>query len=89
LVALSEVGYADPANTRFDGDVRNPLAGDPGAFYGVELDLGVRYRRFFSGTLLEAGLEGAVFFPSSAFVDSADVSMDPVLGMRGLLRYSM
>ncbi|MBN1947132.1 MAG: hypothetical protein JW797_15760 [Bradymonadales bacterium] len=85
LFALSDVELSDPANSRFAGEVRNALDGDPGRFYGTELDLGVRFRGLLESVMLEAGLEGGVLLPGSALVDATGAAMDPVCGLRALL----
>lgn len=87
LFAWSEVDYADPFNTRVDGGghPRNALGAKPGPFYGVELDLGARYRTYLYGTELTLGLEAGVLFPGSALDDATGVPMDEIYGGRTMV----
>lgn len=86
LIALTEVRYADPFQSRLaGGQPRNPEGGSPGSLLGVELDIGTRYRTLAWGTEWTAGLEGAVLLPGNAFDDAAGHSMDEVWAGRVLL----
>lgn len=87
LFAWSEVDYADPFNTRVEGGgrARNPLGAKPGPFYGVELDLGGRYRTYVYATEVTLGLEAGVLFPGSALDDASGVPMDEVYGGRAMV----
>ena len=88
LIALAAVDYSDPLHTRLAGGAnRNPLGGTPGAFYGVEIDLGIRYHTLIHGTRLMLGLEAAIFMPGSAFTGADGTTMDLVYGGRGLFSY--
>lgn len=86
LLALTVLGVNDPFNSRIaGGDPRNALNGDPGSYLGTELDLGIRYHRYYAGTELTVGLEAAALLPGSALVDATGETMDSVLGLRGML----
>jgi hypothetical protein len=90
LFAFSEVDYVDPFNTRIAGGAhRNALNGNPGNFFGVELDLGMRYRMFIGSTQLTLGLEGAVLLPGSALRESGGGEMGEVFGGRAMFEYRM
>ena len=89
LFAWTDVSYADPFNSRVEGGgrARNALGGKPTAFYGAELDLGMRYRTLFYGTELTLGLEGGVLLPAGAFNDIDGNPMDEVFGGRMMVDY--
>ena len=88
LIALSEVDYTDPFNSRLaGGDPRNPTNGDPGMYYGTELDVGIRYQALIHGTLLTVGLEGGALFPGSALNDATGATPGALLGGRFMLAY--
>lgn len=90
LVALSEVNSADAFNTRIEGgSAHNALGANPGRFFGVELDAGIRYRTLFQGTELILGVEGGVLFPGNAFRQMDGDRMDEVLGMRATIDYRL
>lgn len=83
LIALAEVPQPDPFNTRIaGGEVRNALDGIAGTFYGVEVDLGLRWTGIFWGTELQLGAEGGMFFPGSAFNGTDTTTMDDVSAWR-------
>ncbi len=85
LMALSEVDYVDAFNARIaGGGGRNPTNRSPGAYYGTELDLGVRFHGLLFGTEVSLGLEGGVLFPGSALLGTSD---DPLFGGRAFARY--
>lgn len=89
LFAWSDVDNADPFNTRVDGGgrARNALGGSPSGFYGVELDVGARYRALFGTTELTLGLEAAVLLPGGAFDGPDGQSMDEIFGGRLMVDY--
>ena len=88
LFALTVMDPADPFNSRIaGGDPRNSLNGDPGSYYGTEIDLGIRYRRIMEGTELIVGIEGGYFLPGNALVDADDNTMNSVAGLRGNVQY--
>lgn len=90
LFAFSEVDNVDPFNTRIAGGAhRNALDGNPGGFWGVELDLGMRSRFNLGGTQLTLGLEGAIFFPGSALREPGGGEMENVIGGRAMFEYRM
>lgn len=90
LFAFADVDNVDPFNTRIAGGAhRNALNGNPGGFWGVELDLGMRSRVNIGGTQLTLGLEGAVFFPGSALREPGGGNMKNVLGGRAMIDYRM
>lgn len=90
LIALAPADYADPFHTRIaGGDPRNPLNGVPGGYLGTEIDLGVRWRADALGTRFDIGAEGGVFLPGSAFEDAEGETMDPVMGGRFFVGYSL
>lgn len=90
LVALAPAKNADALNTDIaGGSPRNALGGSPGAYWGTELDLGVRYRLYLRHTELSAGVEGAVLFPGSALADAAGKAAGPVYGGRFMLGYRL
>ncbi len=85
MIALTEVRYADPFNSRLaGGQPHNALGGSPGSLWGVELDLGTRYRTLVYGSEWTAGLEGGVLFPGNAFDNGAGQSMGEVFAGRFL-----
>ena len=88
LFALTAVDPLDPFNTRIaGGDPRNTLNGDPGGYYGTELDLGVRYRRMIAGTELTIGLEGGYLLAGGAFNDANGEAIGNLYGGRGMVSY--
>ncbi|HYD47270.1 MAG TPA: hypothetical protein VEB21_02925, partial [Terriglobales bacterium] len=90
LFAFSEVDNADPFNSRLEGgEPHNFLGGNPGPFYGVELDAGLRYRTLLFGTELTMGLEGGVLFPGNAFRQLDGTRMTEVLGVRAMVDYRL
>ena len=93
MFALTEVSYTDPFNTitsaRAGGSSRNALNGDPGSFWGTELNLGVRYRALLNGAEVTLGIEGGVLCPGSAFRNSAGNIMNEVAGGRVMLDYRL
>jgi hypothetical protein len=90
LFALTEVKNTDPFNTRLaGGDPRNPLNGDPGNFWGTELDLGVRYHALLDGSEVTLGIEFGTLFPGSAFRDAAGNRMNEVVGGRFMMDYRL
>ncbi|MFT5431491.1 MAG: hypothetical protein ACI9OJ_002187 [Myxococcota bacterium] len=90
LIALAEVAYADPLNTRLaGGDPRNPLNGDPGVLYGTEFDLGGSFQTLLWGTQLTFAAEGAVFLPGDAMVGPNDLGSDPIYGGRVSLTWEL
>jgi hypothetical protein len=90
LFAFSDVDYVDPFNTRIDGGAhRNALNGNPGGFWGVELDAGMRSRMNIGGTQLTIGLEGGILFPGSAFREAGGGEMEDVYGGRAMFEYRM
>jgi len=90
LIALAPVKNIDPFNTKVaGGSPRNALDGNPGSYWGTELDLGLRYRVLLRGTELSAGLEGGVLLPGSALRDAAGNNPAPAYGGRILLTYRM
>lgn len=90
LFALAPDKNADALNTRIaGGSPRNALDASPGAYWGTELDLGLRYRLYLKRTALEAGAEGGVLFPSSALRGAAPLDFGPVYGGRVMLSYRL
>jgi hypothetical protein len=90
LFALAPAKNMDAFNTDIaGGSPRNALGGKPGAYWGTELDLGVRYRLHLLGTQLDAGLEGGVLFPGSALADQTGNAPAPVFGGRAMLGYRL
>ena len=90
LFAFSDLDYVDPFNTRIDGGAhRNALNGNPGGFFGVELDAGMRSRVNIGGTQLTIGLEGGILFPGSAFREPGGGEMEDVYGGRAMFEYRM
>jgi len=93
MFALAEVSYTDPFNTitnaRAGGSSRNALNGDPGSYYGTELNLGTRYRALLNGAEVTLGIEGGVLFPGSAFRNSAGNTMNEVVGGRAMIDYRL
>jgi hypothetical protein len=88
LFAIAPDKNADALNSRIaGGSARNALDGRPGAYWGTEADLGLRYRLYLRGTLLEAGAEGAVLIPGSALDGAPDLG--PVYGGRVMLSYRL
>jgi len=88
MFALTAVDPLDPFNTRIaGGDPRNTLNGDPGGYYGTELDLGVRYRRMIAGTELTVGLEGGYLLAGGAFNDANGEAIGNLYGGRGMVSY--
>jgi hypothetical protein len=90
LFAFSDVDNVDPFNTRIAGGAhRNALDGNPGGFWGVELDAGMRSRFDIRGTQLTLGLEGGIFFPGSALREPGGGNMENVIGGRAMFEYRM
>ncbi len=90
LIAFTNVSYADPRESRFEGGrPTNPFGGEPGAYLGTELDLGVRYRVIAFGSELTLGLEGGVLQPGDALADADDETIGPVTGGRAILSYRL
>lgn len=90
MMAFSEVDYADPFNSRLaGGDPRNALGGNPGAYLGTEVDLGLRWRGLFHGTELTVGIEGAALIPGPALADALGATHSPVWGGRFILSYRL
>ncbi|MGM0577397.1 MAG: hypothetical protein ACQEXJ_16860 [Myxococcota bacterium] len=90
LVAFTPEKLSDPFNTKLaGGEPRNALNGDPGRYLGTEVDLGIRYTGLIGGTELSVGAEAGVFLPGSALDDADGDPMDPVWGVRSLLRYRL
>jgi hypothetical protein len=90
LFAFAEVDNVDPFNTRIAGGAhRNALDGNPGGFWGVELDAGMRSRFNIRGTQLTLGLEGGIFFPGSALREPGGGNMENVIGGRAMFEYRM
>ena len=88
LFAFAATDPVDAFHTRIaGGDPRNSLNGDPGSYYGTELDIGVRYRRLIAGTELTVGLEGGLLLPGDALVDADGTKMESVTGSRFSLQY--
>ena len=86
LIAFGTAPMIDPFNTRINGgDARNALDGDPGTYLGTELDVGARYRTYFGGSELTAGIESGLLLPGSAFNDATGASSDPIFGGRAVL----
>lgn len=86
LFAFAPVKNVDPLNTTLAGGApRNAANGNPGSYYGTELDLGVRYRALVHGVELNLGAEGAMLFPGSAFQDEKGDAPRRVLGGRLIL----
>jgi hypothetical protein len=90
LFAFSEVNNVDPFNTQEAGGApRNALNGNPGSFWGTELDLGVRYRALLNGAEVTLGIEAGALFPGSALRDAAGNRMDEVFGGRAMIDYRL
>jgi hypothetical protein len=90
LLALAETDYTDPLNTRLaGGQAKNPLNGNPGGIYGLEFDIGLRFRGLINGTRLTFGIEAGTFLPMSAFVNANNESMPPVFGGRATVAYEL
>lgn len=90
LLAWTDVPLVDPLRTRFaGGSPRNAFEGQPGGYLGTEVDLGVRYRHFFSTTELTAALEGGAVFLGSAFQDAGGETPDAIWGARAMLSYRL
>ena len=89
LFAWSDVDNADPFNTRVEGGghPRNALGGSPGPFYGVEIDLGARYRTMLGGTELTVGAEAGVLVPGGAFETLDGDNMNEIFGGRLMVDY--
>lgn len=62
---------------RVEDDLVNFAGGNPGRYYGTELDLRVQYRMFDH---FAADLEGAVLFPGSALEDANGDAVNSFLG---------
>ncbi len=90
LFAIAPKKNVDPFNTDLAGGTPlNALGGDPGSYWGTEVDVGVRYRLYLHHTELSAGAEGGVFAPGSALRDAAGKNPPPVYGGRLLLGYRL
>ncbi len=90
LLALSEVKNADPFNTRLaGGQPRNALNGDPGNFWGAELDVGVRYRALLNGSEVTLGVETGVLLPGGALENAAGHHMGEVFDARAMVDYRL
>lgn len=90
LMALAPVKNIDPFNTKLaGGSPRNALDGTPGAYWGTEVDLGVRYRLLARDTVLDVGLEGGVLIPGSALRDASGDHPKPAYGGRLMLSYRL
>ena len=90
LLALTEVKNTDPFNTRLAGGTpRNALNGDPGGFWGVEVDVGIRYRAILDGSEVTLGIEGGGLFPGSALNDANGSRMGSVFGARAMMDYRL
>ncbi len=90
LFALAPAKTVDPFNTEIAGGApRNALGGDPGAYLGTEIDLGLRYRVYPRGTELTAGAEGGLLLPGSAFRDAVGQAPGPMYGGRFMLTYRL
>lgn len=90
LVAIAPSKNVDPFNTDVaGGSPRNALNGAPGSYWGTEIDLGVRYRRYIQGTELTFGTELGVLFPGSALGGVAGYNLEPVYGGRLMVTYRL
>lgn len=90
LFAFAPAKNVDAFNTDVaGGSARNALAGKPGAIWGTEVDVGLRYRLHLRGTQLDAGVEGGVLVPGSALAGAAGKSQAPVYGGRVMLGYRL
>ncbi len=88
LFALSEVDYADAFNTRIaGGDPRNPVNGEPGMYFGTEIDAGIRFRGLLFGSEFTLGLEGGILLPGSALRDASGTTPGALLGGRAMAQY--
>lgn len=86
LFAWTVTPPVDPFNTNLaGGSLRNALGGDPGKYYGTELDLGARGRFLVGAVKVQVGVEGGVLVPGGA-LDRADGTPLPlVVGARTML----
>ena len=90
LFAFAPKKNVDAFNTDVAGGfARNALGGDPGSYWGTEVDVGVRYRLYLHHTELSAGAEGGVLLPGSALRDAAGQNPSSVYGGRLLLGYRL
>ncbi len=90
LFAAAPARNLDPFNTDLaGGSPRNALGGDPGSYWGTEVDLGLRYRFQVHHMELSAGAEGGVLFPGTALRQASGAFPPPVYGARLLLGYRL
>ncbi len=90
LFAFAPKKNVDPFNTDIAGGIpENALGGDPGSYWGTEVDVGVRYRLYLHHTELSAGAEGGMLAPGSALRDASGKNAPPVYGGRLLLGYRL
>lgn len=90
LIALANVEAADARPTRLaGGDPRNAYNGNPGAYLGTEIDVGIRYRAIMHGSTMVIGLEGGVFQPGSAFEDADGEPLEAISGGRLMFSYAL
>jgi hypothetical protein len=90
LFAVAPAKNVDPFNTDISGgSARNALGAVPGAYWGTELDLGVRYRVYPRSTELTAGAEGGLLLPGSALTGLPGHDPAPVYGGRLMLTYRL
>lgn len=90
LFAFAQVPPMDPLNSRVaGGSGRNALDGNPGRFYGTELDLGIRWRLQSGPHQLTLGAEGGVLLPGDALLQPDGKPMPPVAGARAVLDYRL
>ena len=90
LFAFAPASNVDPFNTDLAGGTpKNALGGDPGSYWGTEIDLGLRYRLYVHHTELSAGVEGGVLFPGSALREASGSEPPPTYGGRVILGYRL
>lgn len=92
LFAAAPEKISDALNTRLaGGSPRNALDARPGAYWGTEIDVGLRYRVILRGMELSAGVEGGLLLPGSALNGSGTptIAIGPVYGGRFMVGYRL
>lgn len=90
LFAFAPAKNVDPFNTDVaGGSPRNAINGAPGSYWGTEIDLGMRYRKYIQHTELTFGTELGVLFPGSALGGVAGYTAEPVYGGRLMVGYRL
>jgi hypothetical protein len=90
LFAFASVATIDPLNSRTGGGAAlNAYNGQPSAYLGTELNLGMRYTPEWRKTHFLFGAEAAHFTPGSAFLDTNGQRPSPISGARLFVGYML